>query len=75
MDVNDSIWLYNCDTQKEELLFKRNVIQQENVGNGIVSPSARYILVPTRREKVKEYATNEFYCDFIIEKTSHFSFY
>jgi hypothetical protein len=39
---------------KEELLFKRDIVQQENIGHGIVSPSARYILVPTTKAKVKK---------------------
>jgi hypothetical protein len=54
MDTNGSIWIYNCDTLKEELLFNRNIIQQGNIGNGIVSPSARYILVPIEKAKVKK---------------------
>ncbi|CAF3772111.1 unnamed protein product, partial [Rotaria magnacalcarata] len=61
MDKNDSIWIYNCDTLNGELLFKRNVIQQESIGNGIVSPSARYILVPIRKEKDHRYYTEHQY--------------
>ncbi|CAF3961534.1 unnamed protein product, partial [Rotaria sp. Silwood2] len=61
MDTNDSIWIYNCDTLKEELLFKRNVIQQESIGEGIVSPSTRYILVPKRKEKDHRYYTEYYY--------------
>ncbi|CAF1161992.1 unnamed protein product [Rotaria sp. Silwood1] len=61
MDTNDSIWIYNCDTLQEELLFKRNVIQQESIGEGIVSPSARYILVPKREEKKHRYYTEYYY--------------
>ncbi|CAF0987125.1 unnamed protein product [Rotaria sp. Silwood1] len=57
LDTNDSIWIYDCDTLKEELLFKRDIIQQENIGYGIVSPSARYILVPIRKEKIRPYYT------------------
>ncbi len=53
MDTNDSIWIYNCDTLKEELLLKRDVIQKGNIGYGIVSPSTRYILVPIIKDKVK----------------------
>lgn len=56
-DTDDSIWLYNCDTLKEELLFKRSVIQTENIGPGIVSPSARYILAAMIQEKVHQYYT------------------
>jgi len=52
MDTDDSIWIYNCDTLKEELLFKRNIVQQGNIGHGFVSPSGRYILVPITRKKV-----------------------
>jgi hypothetical protein len=52
MDTNDSIWIYNCDILKEDLLFKRNIVQQGNTGHGVVSPSARYILVPIKKEKV-----------------------
>lgn len=54
MDANESIWIYNCDTLKSELLFRRNVVQQESIGHGIVSPSARYILVPIRKERVRK---------------------
>ncbi|CAF3436510.1 unnamed protein product [Rotaria socialis] len=61
MDKNDSIWIYNCDTLNGELLFKRNVIQQESIGNGIVSPSARYILVPIRKEKDHRYYSEHQY--------------
>ncbi|CAF2409910.1 unnamed protein product [Rotaria sp. Silwood2] len=57
LDTNDSIWIYNCDTLKEQLLFRRDIIQQENIGHGIVSPSARYILVPVRKEKTRPYYT------------------
>ena len=53
MDTNNSIWIYNCDTLKEELLFKRDVIQQENIGYGIVSPSTRYILIPIKKNNVE----------------------
>jgi hypothetical protein len=53
LDINDSIWIYNCDTLREELLFKRGSIQQENIGYGIISPSTKYMLVPIRKEKVK----------------------
>jgi hypothetical protein len=53
MDTDDSIWIYNCDTLKEELLFNRNIIQQGNIGDGIVSPSARYILAPIQKGKVQ----------------------
>ncbi|CAF1087184.1 unnamed protein product [Rotaria sordida] len=56
-DTNDSIWIYNCDTLKEELLFKRDIIQQENIGYGIVSPSTKYILIPIRKEKIRPYYT------------------
>jgi len=52
MDTNDSIWIYNCDTLKEDLLFKRNTVQQGNTGHGVISPSARYILIPIKKEKV-----------------------
>jgi len=55
MDTNDSIWIYNCDILKEDLLFKRNIVQQGNTGYGVVSPSARYILVPIKKEKVTKY--------------------
>ncbi|CAM4778334.1 unnamed protein product [Rotaria magnacalcarata] len=58
LDINDSIWIYNCDTLKEELLFRRDIVQEENIGNGIVSPSARYILVPIRKEKIRPYYTD-----------------
>jgi hypothetical protein len=54
MHTNDSIWIYNCDTLQEELLFKRNIIQHGNIGHGFVSPSARYILVPIDKKDVRE---------------------
>jgi len=54
LDTNNSIWIYNCDTLKEELLFKRDIIQHEFIDYGIISPSARYILIPIRKEKVKK---------------------
>jgi hypothetical protein len=53
MDINDSIKIYNCDTLKEDLLFNRNIIQQGDVDHGLVSPTARYILIPIRKEKEK----------------------
>ena len=52
MDENDSIWIYNCDKLEKELLFKRDTIQNENMGQGIVSPAARYVLIPVIKEKV-----------------------
>jgi len=52
LNVNNSIYIYNCDTLKEELLFKRDIIQQEDIDHGIISPSTRYILIPIRKEKV-----------------------
>ncbi len=57
MDANDSIWIYHCDTLKEDLLFNRNIIQQGNVDYGLVSPSGRYILIPIKKENV----INEFF--------------
>ena len=55
MDSNESIWIYNCDTLNKELLFKRDFIQQEDIGRGIVSPKTRYVLIPIRKEKVKKF--------------------
>lgn len=52
MDEYDSIWIYNCDKLEKELLFKRDTIQSENMDQGIVSPAARYILIPVIKEKV-----------------------
>ena len=52
IDEHDSIWLYNCDTLQEEILFNRETIQQENIGHGIVSPSARYVLIPRIKSEV-----------------------
>lgn len=57
VDQNDSIWLYDCDTLKEDLLFKRETIQQENIGHGIVSPSARYILIPRTKHQSRRFYT------------------
>jgi hypothetical protein len=54
VDTNDSIWIYNSNTLKKELLFKRDFIQKADIGHGIISPSTRYILIPIKREKVKK---------------------
>jgi hypothetical protein len=54
LDTDNSIWIYHCDALKEELVFKRDIIQHENSGHEIISPSARYILIPIRKEKVKK---------------------
>ncbi len=53
----DSIKIYNCDTLKEDLLFNRNIIQQGDVGHGLVSPTARYILIPIRKDKDEKVIT------------------
>ncbi|CAF0954267.1 unnamed protein product [Adineta steineri] len=58
MDTKDSIWIYNCDKLQGELLFDRNIIQQGNIGHGIVSPSSRYILAPVFKEKSHQYYTD-----------------
>ncbi|UJR28644.1 hypothetical protein I4U23_009876 [Adineta vaga] len=61
MDTTGSIWIYNCDTLTEKLLFRRNILQQENIVPGIVSPSTRFILIPNQKEKVHRYFTEYYY--------------
>ena len=51
LDTMGSIKIYNCDTLKEDLLFNRNIIQQGDVGHGLVSPTARYVLIPIKKDK------------------------
>lgn len=51
-DENNSIWIYDCHRLSKELVFARDLIQDESVDEGIVSPSARFILIPIRKEKV-----------------------
>lgn len=53
MDANGSIWIYNCDTLEEELLFQRSLILDGNISHEIVSPTARYILIPLKEKQVK----------------------
>ncbi len=63
MDINNSIWIYNCDILKEELLFRKDNIQQEFIDHGIISPTIKYILIPIRKEKVKKLRIgNDFFC-------------
>lgn len=69
MDTNNSIWIYNCDTLQEELLLKKDMIQQEIIDYGIISPSARYILLPIRKEKVYEKEKNRKF-DYFFELDS-----
>jgi hypothetical protein len=52
MDTNNSIWIYNCDIRREELVFKNDIVQQGSIDHAILSPSTRYILISTRKEKV-----------------------
>jgi hypothetical protein len=52
MDANNSIWIYNCDTRQQELVFEYDIVQQGPIDNGIISPSTRYILISIRKEKV-----------------------
>ncbi|CAF1639034.1 unnamed protein product [Adineta ricciae] len=61
MDTNDSIWIYNCDTLQEKLLFRRSLTNQEGTAPGIVSPSTRYILIPINKDKVHRYYTDYYY--------------
>ncbi|CAF1150393.1 unnamed protein product [Adineta steineri] len=67
LNTNNSIWIYNCDTLTNKLLFKTDFIQQEYIDHGIVSPLTRYILVPIKKEKIRPYYT-EYQYD-IYEKT------
>ena len=53
MTNDDSLWIYDCDRREAEVLFRSEIIQQDHVGYGLVSPSARFLLIPTRRENVR----------------------
>lgn len=68
LDTNKSIWIFNCETLKSELILPRNVVHQEVFSQGIVSPSARFILLPIRKVQTRPFYT-EFYYD-IYEKST-----
>ena len=52
LDTANSIWLFNCATLKSELVFPRDILQQEYIADGILSPQARFFLIPIRKETV-----------------------
>lgn len=56
LHTNNSIWFYNCDILKEELLLKT----EDSIDHAFVSPTTKYILIPIKKEKVKQKDKNHF---------------
>lgn len=57
LDTNDSIYTYNCDTLKEELLIKKSIVQHDLINQSFVSPTAKYVLIPKTQEKMHRFYT------------------
>lgn len=63
LDANDSIYTYNCDTLRDELLIRKNIIQHNYMNQSLVSPTAKYVLIPKAQDKVCcKQNTNERIC-------------